>query len=169
MSEANELKGTFQSSVKFILSGLIRKIVVWVAVTTPLLVFARISRAGKVLPIEVIIVPLIGAAIILLSALLLYILALAYPVEVYSEGIQSYSLLGKYDYFEWNEINNVRRKNYSGFGYIEFSSVKSNRKLVIPTWLENFNEFSDMVQELAGPENPLSIFVRENCNSKMKI
>jgi len=95
-------------------------------------------------------------AIVLLYVGLVFIarlLAKAFPVELLSDGIRCYDLVGRYVTVRWSDVTQARLMLTGGFPYVYIRASTTRRTLTVPTWLTEMDQFRQVLQSQLGHDH----------------
>jgi hypothetical protein len=59
--------------------------------------------------------------------------------------------------FSWSYIRGIQRKNYFLFTWVEVKGKDQDQKILIPGGLSRYDEFCDLIQTWAPPDNPMHL------------
>ncbi len=109
--------------------------------------------AWRELPLFLLLSLGLGAAFAGAICILVYVC----PVTIYSHGLRSYNIWGRYSVVAWTQIRSVRPFQILGFRYLYLDVAELSQPLTVPLWLRDMEGFRRHVEQLAGPRHPLSM------------
>lgn len=86
-------------------------------------------------------------AIFLVLYFLLAFMRMIFTVTVFHNGIKCYDSVGFYHFVRWNEITEVHYESVECFPYVFVDAKKLKRPLTIPLYLENMEEFVNLIKQ----------------------
>ena len=77
-------------------------------------------------------------------------------VFVSATTLRGFDFLGRYHDVRWADIQSAIRVSYFGLPYLKIEVSGLRPEVWIPLYLERMPDFARLVDEYAGPENPLT-------------